>query len=177
MGDGKQGLAATDLEGKLNDLRGVNALHAACGDRAWSLLRKQYLALGYSEGVARLARLAADGRFDADEFAADPVDGARAWLQDFFDDRGTAMPDIWAEGRTIFLRTKECRQCLTLDAEVRLPVPHGEICYVYCRAWAEGYMDVLTDLMPGLVIHYHNADSRRDGPGHDCVEAFQMVTP
>jgi len=38
-------------------------------------------------------------------------------------------------------------------------------------------MEVLTDLVPGLVIHYHNADSRRSGPGHDCVEAFQIVVP
>ncbi|MCP4571114.1 MAG: hypothetical protein GY838_02055 [bacterium] len=172
-----RGLQATGLEAKLDDLRGVNALQVACGDRAWPLLRKQYLALGYSEGVARLTRLAAAGDLDSTSLAADPVEWARAWLQGFFDDRRGAMPEIWAEDGTVFLRTKECRRCLTLEAETQEPVPHGEICYAYCRAWAEGYMDVLTDLVPGLVVHYHNADSRRTGPGHDCVEAFQVVTP
>lgn len=172
-----RGLQALGLDAKIDDLKGVNALHEACGERAWPLLRKQYLALGYAEGVARLTRLAAAGDFDAAGLAADPVAGARAWLQGFFDDRGGAMPEIRAEDRTVYLRTKECRRCHTLEAETTEPVPHGEICYVYCRAWAEGYMEVLADLVPGLVIHYHNADSRRSGTGHDCVEAFQIVVP
>jgi len=72
------GLQALGLDAKLDDLKGVNALHEVCGERAWPLLRKQYLALGYAEGVARLARLAAAGVFDAAALAVDPVEGARA---------------------------------------------------------------------------------------------------
>jgi hypothetical protein len=177
MSSDKQGLTATDLEAKLADLGEVNALHDAFGDRAWPVLRRQYLALGYSEGVARLTRLLADDGFDGDAFAADPVDGVRAWLKGFFDDRGAAMPDIWREGRTVYLRTQACKQCLTVDAERVRPVAHREICYVYCRAWAEGYVQAVADLFPGVVVHYHNVDSRRDGPEHDCVEAFQVVGP
>lgn len=171
------GLQATGLSAKRADLEAVNALHAKYGDRCWPLLRKQYLALGYAEGVARLARLAAAGEDPLPGVGEDPAEAARAWLQGFFDDRGAAMPEIWAEDGTVYLRTRECRRCLTLEAEKSVPVAHGEICYAYCRAWAEGYMDVLTDLVPGVVIHYHNADSRRAGPGHDCVEAFQVVGP
>ncbi|RKZ13125.1 hypothetical protein DRQ50_10905 [bacterium] len=177
MGSNNQGLTATDLDAKLADLAGVNALHAAFGDLAWPVLRRQYLALGYQEGVARLVGALETGDFDRAEFAADPIEGIRAWLQGFFDDRGAAMPDIWREGRTVYLRTKACRECLTVNAEARLPVAHREICYVYCRAWAEGYVQAVADLFPGVVIHYHNEDSRRDGVGHDCVEAFQVVLP
>ena len=177
MSHSKQGLTATDLDAKLTDLGGVNALHAAFGDQAWPVLRKQYLSLGYSEGVARLTRLASAGTFDPTAFRADPAEGVRVWLQGFFDDRGTAMPDIWRDGRTVFLRTRACKQCLTVDAEVKRPVPHGEICFAYCRAWAEGYVDAVADLFPGVIVHYHNQDSRRAGADHDCVEAFQVVSP
>ena len=177
MGSSKQGLTATDMDAKLSDLAGVNALQANFGDLAWPVLRKQYLALGYQEGVARLVRTLEAGTFSRDAFAADPVEGVRAWLQGFFDDRGAAMPDIWREERTVFLRTLACKNCLTVDAEVLLPVVHREVCYIYCRAWAEGYVQVVADLFPGVVIHYYNEDSRRDGAGHDCVEAFQVVVP
>lgn len=177
MTNTKQGLTATDMEAKLTDLGAVNALQATFGDGAWPVLRKQYLALGYSEGVARMARLLEAGQFDRDAFGADPAEGVRVWLQGFFDDRGAAMPDIWREGRTVYLRTKACKQCLTIDAEKVLPVVHKEICFLYCRAWAEGYVEAVADLFPGVVVHYHNVDSRRDGPEHDCVEAFQVVSP
>ena len=121
MGGNNRGLAATDLEAKLGDLAGVNALYDAFGDLAWPVLRRQYLSLGYQEGVARLTRLLEEGTFDKNEFAADPADGV--------------------------------------------------------RAWAEGYLQVVADLFPGVVIHYHNLESRRSGAGQDCVEAFQVVVP
>jgi hypothetical protein len=177
MGSAKQGLTATDLNAKLADLGGANALHAAFGDLAWVALRKQYFSLGYSEGIGRLSRVLAAGRFDREAFSANPAEGVRAWLQGFFDDRGAAMPDIWLEERTVYLRTTACKQCLTVDAEAKRPVPHREICYAYCRAWAEGYVESVADLFPGVIVHYHNADSRRTGPDHDCVEAFQIVSP
>ncbi len=77
----------------------------------------------------------------------------------------------------MYLRTKACKECLTVEAEALLPVVHREICFAYCRAWAEGYVQVVADLFPGVVIHYHNLESRRSGAGQDCVEAFQVVVP
>ncbi len=177
MENAKQGLQATNLSAKLSDLSAVNALHAEFGDLAWPVLRRQYLALGYGEGVGRLTRLLETGDFSREKFAADPVDGVRVWLQGFFDDRGGAMPEIWVEDNTVFLCTRACKQCLTIDAEFTKPVAHREICYIYCRAWAEGYVQAVADLFPGLVVHYHNVDSQRAGPEHDCVEAFQVVAP
>ena len=177
MDERGKGLAATDLVAKMDDLQGINALVAAYGDGAWPVLRKQYLALGYAAGAARLARLLAAGGWDPGCVARDPVDAVRAWLQGWFDDRAGAMPDVWAEGATVYLRTRGCRRCLTVEAEAREPVPHAEVCFTYCRAWAEGYVSVLADVAPGLQLNYHNADSRRAGPGHDCVEAFQVVWP
>jgi len=170
-------LAAVSLADKLADLDAVACLHRAFGDVAWPVLRRQYLAAGYQTGVERLAcELAAD-RFTPAGFTADPVAGVRDWLSGFFRDRGTARPEIWSEEGTVYLRTRGCERCLTREAEARRPVSHDEVCFVYCRAWVEGYVMVLADLFPGVIINYHNVDSRRAGAGHDCVEAFQVVAP
>ncbi len=171
------GLAAVSLAEKLADLDAVASLHAAFGDVAWPVLRRQYLAAGYQAGVERLARELQAGRFTPEAFTADPVAGVRDWLAGFFADRGTDRPDLWAEDATVYLRTRGCARCLTREAEQQRPVAHEEVCFVYCRAWVEGYVMVLGDLFPGVLINYHNVDSRRAGAGHDCVEAFQVVAP
>ena len=172
-----RGLAAMDLTAKLDELQGINALARAYGDLAWPVLRRQYLALGYAAGVEQLTRIMADGSWNPDRVRTAPVDAVREFLQGWFDQRDGVRPEVWAEETTVYLRTPGCRECLTELAEQREPVPHDEICYVYCRAWAEGYLGVLADLTPGLQINYHNLESRRSGPQHDCVEAFQVVSP
>ncbi len=43
------------------------------------------------------------------------------------------------------------------------------------RLVAAGYVNLLMDLFPGLIVNYFNKDSRRHGSGHDCVEAFQVI--
>ncbi len=172
-----KGLAAVDLEAKRADLLDINSMHAAFGDGVYPVLRKQYLGLGYQAGVERMTRLVAAGHFDPQAFLTDPVAGVQNWLQGYFDDRSAAMPEIWSEGNIVHLMTRACRKCLTLDAEKQTPVNHREVCFIYCRAWAEGYVDLLTDLFPGLIVNYYNKDSRREGSGHDCVEAFQVISP
>jgi len=173
----RSGLAAVSLDEKLADLAAVTALHAAFGDVAWPVLRRQYLAAGYQAGVERLAREVAAGRFSPAGFTADPVAGVREWIAGFFTDRGAAQPEVWAEQGTVYLRTRGCERCATREAEARHPVAHDEVCHVYCRAWVEGYVLPLADLFPGVIINYHNVDSRRAGPDHDCVEAFQVIAP
>ena len=103
-------------------------------------MRKQYLSLGYQEGVARLVRQLEKGDFDRDAFASDPAEGVRSWLQGFFDDRGGAMPDIWAEGSTVYLRTRACKQCLTVEAELPEPVFQelSEVTLLFAfRGWSD----------------------------------------
>ncbi|MBD3221411.1 hypothetical protein GF314_09220 [bacterium] len=177
MSEREKGLEASDLASRTEDLAGIHALEQAYGDLAWPVLRRQYLALGYAAGVERLTRLLSERRWSPDALAGDPVAAVRDWLEGHFTDRGGAMPEIWAEETTVYLRTRGCRECVTIEAEKTRPVGHREVCYVYCRAWAEGYVSVLADLAPGLQINYHNLDSRRDGAEHDCVEAFQVVAP
>jgi hypothetical protein len=171
------GLAAVSLVDKLADLDAVATIHGAFGDVAWPVLRRQYLAAGYQAGVERLARELGAGRFSPEAFTADPVAGVQDWLAGFFSDRGHAQPQIWTEASTVYLKTRGCERCLTREAEAEQPVAHEEVCFVYCRAWVEGYVMMLGDLFPGVIINYHNVDSRRAGEGHDCVEAFQVVAP
>ncbi len=172
-----KGLTAINLEAKKADLQDINSMHNAYGDGVYPVLRKQYLGLGYQASVERMTSKVAAAQFDPEAFLKDPVEGVKDWLQGFFDDRGAAMPEIWSEDDTVHLMTRACNKCLTLDAEKETPVPHGEVCYVYCRAWAEGYVNLLVDLFPGLSINYYNKDSRRVGCGHDCLEAFQIISP
>jgi hypothetical protein len=177
MTDQHEGLNVSDPTSRTEDLAGIHALEEAYGNLAWPVLRRQYLALGYAAGVERITRLVVEGHWSPDTLDGDPVGAVRDWLEGHFVDRDGAMPEIWAEETTVYLRTRGCRECVTIEAEKTRPVGHREVCYVYCRAWVEGYVSVLADLAPGLQINYHNLDSRRDGAEHDCVEAFQVISP
>jgi len=170
-----KGLAATDIQTKLEDLATINTLHAAFGDLAFPAARRYHHAMGYAAGVERLACLVAAGDFDREKFLVDPASGVAAWLQGFFAERGGNQPEIWSEGRTAYLRTRACKTCLVVEAEKQLPSRHREVCFVYCRAWAEGYVTALVEMFPSITVHYYNVSSRRHGEGEDCTEAFQVI--
>ena len=56
------------------------------------------------------------------------------WLRGFFADRGGNQPEIWTEGRTVFLRTPACRTCLVVEAEKVVSPAHPEVCFVFFAA-------------------------------------------
>ncbi len=87
------------------------------------------------------------------------------------------MPDVFIEGNTVFLETKFCKNCLTIEAEKLAEHCHEDVCAIYCRTFAKGIVSVLEDFFPEIVINFYNVSSRRDGKDSDCREAFQVLSP
>ncbi len=85
--------------------------------------------------------------------------------------------DVFIEGNTVFLETKFCKNCLTIEAEKQAEQCHEDVCAIYCRTFAKGIVSVLEDLFPEIVINFYNVSSRRDGKNSDCREAFQILSP
>ncbi len=169
------GLDELDLEARVLELRSIRDLHDAFGPQAFRAVRRMHMSTGYARGFRLLQTLVhEDGTFSPEEFELDPVSGVESFLGEYFTRRGWNMPDIWSEGDTVFLRTCADVFCITEEAERSAPACHGDVCNIYCRAFAEGLVSALSEFFPALVINFHNVSSRRDGQRSDCVEAFQV---
>ena len=163
-----------DVEARVLELRSISELHDAFGREAFRAVRRLHLSTGYARGFRLLQTLVGEKAFSLDDFRRDPVAGVESFLREYFTRRGWNMPDIWSEGDTVFLRTCADVFCITEEAERSAPVCHGDVCNIYCRAFAEGLVSTLSEFFPALVINFHNVSTRRDTQRSDCVEAFQV---
>lgn len=173
-GKPSSGLDELDIEARILELRSIRDLHDAFGPQAFRAIRRLHLSTGYARGFRLLQTLVLEGVFSPEEFNADPVSGVESFLREYFTRRGWNMPDIWSEGDTVFLRTCANVHCITEEAESSAPACHGDVCNIYCRAFAEGLVSTLSEFFPSMVINFHNVSTRRDTKRSDCVEAFQV---
>ncbi|MBN2460784.1 MAG: hypothetical protein JXB60_04175 [Candidatus Cloacimonetes bacterium] len=164
----------TSIASRFKDLKEIEILLHTFGKQACTLIEKYHFYKGYQAGIRRLLAMIAEDRFDLIAFTVKPRVEIRNFLAGFFNDRGGNQPEIWLENTTIFLKTPGSRECITLEAEKKNPVPHQDICFIYCRSFALGLISIFADLIPGLKVSHYNISSRRL-PGGDCVEAFQIV--
>ncbi|MCF7793616.1 MAG: hypothetical protein K9N09_07455 [Candidatus Cloacimonetes bacterium] len=172
-----KGINNLSLQTRIEELNDFALLHKKFGNIAFRAIQKNNSYSGFAVGMERLTKLTKAGKFDIEAFRQNPVEGVREFLQGYFADRGGNMPDIWAEGNTVFLETKFCKNCLTIEAEKLAEQCHEDICAIYCRTFAKGIVSVLEDFFPEIVINFYNVSSRRDGKESDCREAFQVLSP
>jgi hypothetical protein len=172
-----KGINNLSVEKRIAELNDYALLHSIFGDLSFRAIGKYNFFAGYSIGFERMIKLLRDGRFDKEVFEDKPIDGICEFLQGYFTDRGGNQPEIWSEYSSVFLKTRSCKFCVTIEAEKSSEKCHDDVCAIYCRSFAKGLVKVLEEFYPGLVINFYNFSSRRDGKDSDCVEAFQVVTP
>ncbi len=164
------------IQTRVNELNDFAFLHRKFGNLAFRAIQKNNFYSGFAVGMERLIKLLKEEKIDIEAFRRNPVAGVRKFLYGYFTDRGGNMPDIWAEGNTVYLETKFCNKCLTIEAEKLAEQCHEDVCTIYCRTFAKGIVSVLEDLFPEIVINFYNVSSRRDGKNSDCREAFQVLS-
>ena len=172
-----KGINNLSIQTRVEELNDFALLHRKFGNTAFRAIEKNNLYSGYAIGMERLTKLIKENKFNIEEFRSNPVEGVRKFLHGYFADRGGNMPDIWAEGNTVYLETKICKNCLTIEAEKLAEQCHEDVCAIYCRTFAKGIVSVLEDFFPEIVINFYNVSSRRDGKESDCREAFQILSP
>jgi len=172
-----KGINNLSLQTRVDELNDFALLHRKFGNLAFRAIQKNNYNSGYAIGMERLTKLIKKDNFDIAKFRINPVKGVREFLHGYFVDRGGNMPDIWVEGNTVFLETKICKNCLTIEAEKMAKQCHEDVCAIYCRTFAKGIVSVLPDFFPEIVINFYNVSSRRDGKESDCREAFQVLSP
>jgi len=171
-----KGINNLSIQTRVEELNDFTLLHSKFGNVAFRAIQKNNLYSGFTVGMERITKLLKEEKFDIEEFRSNPVEGVREFLHGYFADRGGNMPYIWAEGNTVFLETKFCKDCLTIEAEKLAEQCHEDVCAIYCRTFAKGIVSVLEDFFPEIVINFYNVSSRRDGKDSDCREAFQVLS-
>lgn len=172
-----KGINNLSIQTRVEELNDFALLHRNFGNLAFRVIQKNNFYFGFAVGMERLTKLLTEEKFDIVTFRQNPVEGVREFIHGYFADRGGNMPDIWAEGNTVFLETKFCKNCLTIEAEKLAEQCHEDVCAIYCRTYAKGIVSVLEDFFPEIVINFYNVSSRRDGKDSDCREAFQVLSP
>ena len=172
-----KGINNLSIQTRVDELNDFALLHRKFGDLAFRAIQKNNYNTGYAIGMERLIKLIKEDKFNIEKFRSNPVEGVREFLHGYFEDRGGNMPDIWAEGNTVYLETKICKNCLTIEAEKLAEQCHEDVCAIYCRTFAKGIVSVLEDFFQEIVINFYNVSSRRDGKESDCREAFQILSP
>ena len=172
-----KGINNLSIQTRVEELNDFALLHRKFGNLAFRAIQKNNYHSGFAIGMEKLIKLLKEGKFKIEVFRNNPVEGVREFLHEYFTDRGGNMPDIWVEGNTVFLETKFCKDCLTIEAEKLAEQCHEDVCAIYCRTFAKGIVSVLEDFFPEIVFNFYNVSSRRDGKDSDCREAFQILTP
>ena len=172
-----KGINNLSIQTRVDELNDFTLLHKNFGNVAFRAIQKNNFYSGFSVGMERITRLLKEDKFDIESFRQNPIDGVREFIHGYFADRGGNMPDIFIEGNTVFLETKFCKNCLTIEAEKLAEQCHEDVCAIYCRTFAKGIVSVLEELFPEIVINFYNVSSRRDGKDSDCREAFQVLSP
>jgi len=172
-----KGINNLSIQTRVEELNDFALLHQKFGNIAFRAIQKNNFHSGYAVGMERLTKLIKKDRFDIKTFQQNPVKGVKEFLHGYFTDRGGNLPDIWIEGNTVFLETKFCKDCLTIEAEKMANHCHEDVCAIYCRTFANGIVSVLEEFFPEIVINFYNVSSRRDGRESDCREAFQVLSP
>jgi len=172
-----KGINNLSIQTRIEELNNFSLLHKKFGNLAFRAIQKNNFYSGFAVGIERLTRLLKENKFDIAAFQLNLVEGVREFIHGYFADRGGNMPDIWTEGNTVFLETKYCKSCLTIEAEKLAEQCHEDVCAIYCRTFAKGIVAVLEDFFPEIVINFYNVSSRRDGKNSDCREAFQVLSP
>ena len=172
-----KGINNLSIQTRVDELNDFALLHRKFGNLAFRAIQKNNYNSGYAIGMERLTKLIKKDKFNLANFRSNSVEGVREFLHGYFADRGGNMPDIWTEGNTVYLETKFCKNCLTIEAEKLAEQCHEDICAIYCRTFAKGIVSVLEDFFPEIVINFYNVSSRRDGKNSDCREALQVLSP
>lgn len=172
-----KGINNLSIQTRVEELNDFALLHKKFGNIAFRAIQNNNFYSGFTVGMEKLTKLVKAGKFKIEGFRQNPVEGVRDFLHGYFADRGGNMPDICVEGNTVYLETKFCKNCLTIEAEKLAEHCHEDVCAIYCRTFAKGIVSVLEDFFPEIVINFYNVSSRRDGKESDCREAFQVLSP
>jgi len=172
-----KGINNLSIQTRVEELNNFALLHKKFGNSAFRAIQKNNFYSGYAVGMERITKLIKESKFDIEAFKADPVEGVRKFIHGYFADRSGNMPDVFIEGNTVFLETKFCKNCLTIEAEKLAEQCHEDVCAIYCRTFAKGIVSVMEAFFPEIVINFYNVSSRRDGKDSDCREAFQVLSP
>jgi len=172
-----KGINNLSIQTRVEELNDFSLLHKKFGNVAFRAIQKNNYYSGYAIGMERITRLIKEDKFDIEAFRLNPINGVREFIHGYFTDRGGNMPNVFIEGNTVFLETKFCKNCLTIEAEKLAEQYHEDVCAIYCRTFAKGIVSVLEDFFPEIVINFYNVSSRRDGKDSDCREAFQVLSP
>ena len=172
-----KGINNLSIQTRVEELNDFALLRRKFGNLAFRAIQKNNYYSGFAIGMERITKLLKEEKFDIEIFRQDPIEGVREFLLGYFVDRGGNMPDIWIEGNTVYLETKFCKNCLTIEAEKLAEQCHEDVCAIYCRTFAKGIVSVLEDFFPEIVINFYNVSSRRDGKDSDCKEAFPVLSP
>ena len=172
--ENKKGLDNLSVQARENEINTIRYLYDAFGEPAFRSIQKYHFSTGYQKGFELLNDLIAENTFSREKFWEDPAGGVRDFLICYFERRGANMPEIWSENDTVYLKTAVEVFCVTEEAEKQALKCHSDVCNIYCRSFVQGYISILPEIFPGLIINFYNVSSRRDGKRSDCVEAFQV---
>lgn len=164
-----------EIKNRIKELKDIIKLYENFGNSSFDLVERYNVSLGFETGYKRIFLLLKNNEFNKATFYENPVKIISEFLYNYFKDRGGNLPQVWRENNVIYLKTEFAKSCPTYEAEKSLPVPHCEICNIYCRSFVKGLLSVFVELFPGVKINFFNKSSRRSGD--DCVEGFQIICP
>ncbi|MFC1782706.1 hypothetical protein ACFL02_03855 [Planctomycetota bacterium] len=172
--ENKKGLDNLSVEARRKEINTIRHLFDTFGEPAFRSIQKYHFSTGYQRGFEILNDLLAEENFLEASFRQDPVGGVRDFLISYFKRRGGNMPEIWSENNIVYLKTAAEVFCITEEAEKQASKCHSDVCNIYCRSFIRGYVSIIEEVLPGIIINFYNVSSRRDDKRSDCVEAFQV---
>ena len=166
-----------DVITRTDEFTNIKNLREAFGDSAYRAVERYYFNTGYEAGFEIVSKWIKEGTTNKEKMLADPVEAAVGILKEYFTARGGAMPEMWQEANTVFMRTRKSEWCPTPEAKMKSGVTYQDVCTINRRAFVKGLVKVLEDFLPAVTINTYNAGSRMLKEPKDCVEAFQVISP
>ena len=170
----KKGLDNLNVAARAEEINTIRHLYDQFGEPAFKAIQKYHFSTGFQRGYELLNQLIKEKKFSKEKFWNNPTHAVRDFLISYFERRGGNMPEIWAEKDTAYLKTRVKVFCITEEAEKQALKCHRDVCNIYCRSFIQGFVKILEEIFPGVIINFYNLSSRRDGEKSDCVEAFQL---
>jgi len=164
-----------DLEKRVAEFDGLQALVAEFGDAAYRAIDRYYAALGYEEGYDLILDCVRSGELSLETVRAAPVEAVLELLRKFFERRGGNQPEFRVENDTIYLTTPCTSWCPTPAAVRKTGLGHKDICFVHKRSFAAGVAGAIMEFVPALTVQASNLESRNLTEGAGCTEAYKVV--
>jgi len=166
-----------DLSARVDEFNNIKFLIDQYGSSAYKAIEKYYRNSGYEAGFEKLLKMSTDKKITKESILKDPVKTVEFFLVEFFKERGGNLPEIWSDNDTVYLKTERSIWCPTPTAREKSGIFYRDVCHIHKRAFVKGFLEVIAEFVPEIIINSYNKSSRTNDEVSDCVEAFQVVSP